>query len=195
MIGKHIWEFDAARFTCDGPLIISEFHNGRTRADDFREYIGLEWQWWLAHQYGYGNDYLRYFQEHDFIHHWIAQELGYGFSRSLRYGVTLDEAAKIEQENENDPSLQFSGYPQHIRHEENMVHWCQIALRTDATWKGHPEAHLCSGEFLWAHEGRQDHADILARLKDDITEFFGTWDLYPNVDPKELFERRWEWKN
>jgi len=190
MIGTHTWEFDAARFTCDGAVITSEFHGGPTHVDDFGPFIANEWQWWLAHQYGYGNDYLRYFQEHDFVHHWLAQELGHGFSRSLRYGMTLDEAAKVEKANPDDPRLKFSGFPQHIRYEENMVHWCQVALRTDPSWEAHVEPHICSGDFLLAYEGRPDGKDILERLKADLTEFAGGWDLYPNVKAQLLFTRK-----
>ena len=133
---------------------------------DFSEHLDKEHFWKYAYSCGYGHDLLRYLQEHDFIHHWLADKLNSQISPALLYA-----AEHFYKNGEN-----FDDVPDHIKKEEDLVHVVQQHIRLGFT------------EMLMNQEkGAEAHA-IIDSLKRDLTIFFdGQWDLYPGSAPVSCY--------
>lgn len=129
---------------------------------DFDSYQNWESAWWC----GYGYDHVRYYQEHDFVHHWIADRYGDGISEAI-HDFPIWRGVKNED------------LPVSIRFEENMVHRLQLAVRQ----------HLEDGkndhaDFLVSHYGELEPDAALADLVAQMRECFGALDLMPGAMPK-----------
>lgn len=137
---------------------------------DFSEKLEQEHYWTYAYSCGYGQDSLRYLQEHDYIHHWLADRLHGKMSPALLYAATryYKDGHKPED------------MPESIKHEEDLVHMVQQYLRL---FPDMPERVI---DRLPDHQKESIGASYLEcmmkDLKRDIAGFFdGQWDLYPGA--------------
>lgn len=153
MLATISWSFKRVTLVMAGALFTTVFEDGHRKVQDFLPEIEKEANWNQAWCNGYGNDLLRYYQEHDFVHHWLAERLHDGISEAIRFG---DDAVSVA-----DASLS-------IKYEELMVHRMQQTIRM-------PDA---SPEWMHAWEG-VDGKGLAEDLKADLLKCFGSMDLYP----------------
>lgn len=165
MFATLTWNFKRVILIMDGAHFTTIFEDGHRKVQDFHSEIDAEGNWNQAWGNGYGADILRYYQEHDFVHHWLAERLHGGISEAIRYG---DDEVPVRE-----ASLS-------IKYEEMLVHRIQQTLRMEA-----------STDWIEAWEG-EDGTVLISDLKKDLVECFGSMDLYPGANAAKKFNQYWD---
>lgn len=161
----YTWRFKRVHLLMDGGNFRTHFEDGTVKEQDFLVEVQREDNWHQSWANGYGHDYLRYYQEHDFVHHWLAERLHDDISMAIRHG---------------DPDVGVSNAPTEIRYEELLVHRVQQTVRLGG-----------DSEWLTSWEG-VDGFKLISDLEDDLVKCFGTFEIYPGANAVYYHERYFE---
>jgi hypothetical protein len=94
--------FRNATLSASADCIVNVFADGRVNHMWFYAINNAEYHA-IAEWAGYGDDWKRYAVEHDFCHHWLADELGDKWCDCLRNpsGLPIGEAPQAHQDREH----------------------------------------------------------------------------------------------